>query len=133
MGTLGDYSAALNYPNLALIRLPDIASTDVAKMCKKFGKQRTSLDAVGLLLHWLAYTWAPRGAGNPLLEGQGMPSAAMVEYVINASGYELTPGLASRSSCPEAIWQSARFWHTFYAKAKLGCPTGAWTIEHYIH
>ena len=32
---------------------------------------------------------------------------------------ELTPGLASRSSCPEAIWQAAKWWQEFYEKTTV--------------
>jgi hypothetical protein len=72
------------------------------------------LDAIELIVSWLSFVWGVGKTGNPLLEGIGMPSAAMIETVINAAGFELTPGLASSSSCPEAIWQSAKWWHNYY-------------------
>jgi hypothetical protein len=43
-----------------------------------------------------------------------VPSAVFVETVYGMSGVELTPGLSSSASCPEAIWQSAKWWHNFY-------------------
>jgi hypothetical protein len=33
------------------------------------------------------------------------------------AGIELTPGLSSSASCPEAIWQAAKYWHNFYKEA----------------
>jgi hypothetical protein len=33
------------------------------------------------------------------------------------AGFELTPGLSSASSCPEAIWQSAKWWTYYYESA----------------
>lgn len=33
------------------------------------------------------------------------------------SGFELTPGLSSASSCPEAIRQSAKWWTPFFEDA----------------
>jgi len=45
------------------------------------------------------------------MAAHGMPSAAMLETAYATNGFDLTPGLESRSSCPEAIWQSASWWH----------------------
>jgi hypothetical protein len=30
---------------------------------------------------------------------------------------ELTPGLATASSCPEAIYQAAKWWHRYYEQS----------------
>jgi hypothetical protein len=60
-----------------------------------------------LILRWLAFVWGAAGAGNPLYESMGIPSAAMVEVVFVELGFDLTPGLESRASYPEAIWQAA--------------------------
>jgi hypothetical protein len=35
---------------------------------------------------------------------------------MSIAGLELTPGLSSQSSCPEAIWQAAKWWYQFYAQ-----------------
>ena len=37
-----------------------------------------------------------------------------------SSSFDLTPGLESRSSCPEAIWQAATWWHGFYPRTADG-------------
>jgi hypothetical protein len=55
-------------------------------------------------------------APNPLLKDKGLPSAVYAETVMSIAGLELTPGLSSQSSCQEAIWQSAKWWHQFYAQ-----------------
>jgi hypothetical protein len=44
----------------------------------------------------------------------GIPSAVLIESAYSIIGVELTPGLAGQSSCPEAIWQAAKWWHEFY-------------------
>jgi hypothetical protein len=59
-----------------------------------------------------------------------MPSAAMLETVTGAAGFDLTPGLESRASCPEAIWQSARWWHEYHEENKEGFIAGAFYITH---
>ena len=87
---------------------------------ERFQQQRIVIDAVQLLLAWLGYAWGAGRAGNPLLDGLGMPSAAMLETVTGAAGFDLTPGLESRASCPEAIWQSARWWHEYHEENKEG-------------
>jgi hypothetical protein len=66
--------------------------------------------------------------GNPLTNGKGLPGAVFAETAFGIGGIELTPGLASASSCPEAIWQSAKWWRAFYeetSKTKISSnPTG---------
>ena len=45
-----------------------------------------------------------------MLDGVGIPAAVFAEYVLGAAGYDLVPSLPSRSSSPEGIWLSARWW-----------------------
>ena len=56
----------------------------------------------------------------------------MVETVVGAAGYDLTPGLESGASCPEAIWQAARWWHQYYSEQQSDPIGGSWTAEHRI-
>ena len=48
-----------------------------------------------------------------LADGFGIPGAAVLEAAYAAEQFDLTPGLESRSSCPDAIWQAARFWYLY--------------------
>ncbi len=130
-GRLGAYADRKRYPNLALLTLP-VARAELEDAIARFQHQRSVLDATELVLLWLAFLWGVGRAGNPLLSGNGIPSAAMVEVVLGAVGYEITPGLESRASCPEAIWQAARWWHLFYSEQQQQPPTGAWTTEHFL-
>ena len=130
-GKLRQYARRSEYPNVAVLNVPAKFS-EVTAALEKFKKQRAVLDAVDLVVQWLAYVWGVARSANPLLDGLGIPSSAMLEIVIGACGFDLTPGLESRSSCPEAIWQAARWWHEYYAgQAKTGL-TGAYTIPHQI-
>ena len=90
------------------------------------------------MLPWLSYIWICGKASNPLTDGLGLPSAAFVETVYGIAGIELTPGLASATSCPEAIWQAAKYWHAFYKEAaktdsarnaKQQVPTGQYAVR----
>lgn len=134
-GTLDAYQSAYQYPNVAVLRLP-VALADMKRALGRFKKQRNALDAVELILVWLAYVWGAGRAVNPLLDGNGIPSAAMIELLASAAGLDLTPGLESRASCPEAIWQSARWWHDFYegdgGDGGERCLHGFWHTEHYL-
>ena len=68
--------------------------------------------------------------------------AAMIEAVCNACGYDIAPTTPSRSSTPESIWQSTKWWYhaprTAAAAAEevpegglpADLPTGAFVIEH---
>jgi hypothetical protein len=48
-----------------------------------------------------------------------------------SSSFDLTPGLESRSSCPEAIWQAATWWHGFYPRTADGkAIKGAYSAAH---
>lgn len=102
--TLHKYANGKKWPNIALLHLPvQISAAALEDALDRFRKQRTVLDAVQLLLAWLSYAWGTGDVRNPMQDGLGMPSSAMLEIVLGAQGFDLTPGLESRSSCPEAI------------------------------
>lgn len=104
------------YPNIAIVRFAaDLAA--ILRTAEQVSPQRALLDVPALIIRWLTYTWAIGGEYNPLLEGSGLPSARWLENVYSAAGIELAPGLASGASCPEAIWQAAKWWYEFYADA----------------
>lgn len=117
-GELDYYRDVIKYPNIALVAIPSgdiLTSEKLENMFSLFQKQRTTLDGLELVVRWLAFVWGAGRGGNPLLEGYGIPSSAMLEVVFNALGHDLTPGLESRSSCPEAIWQAIKWWHEYYS------------------
>jgi hypothetical protein len=138
---LNEYDDPHLFPNVAVVRVPVPFST-VKAAIEKFRHQRAVMDALELQLAWFAFVWGVGTTGNPLLSGFGVPSAAFVEYVIAAAGYDLVPGFPSRSSCPEAIWQAARWWYEFPRAAPVSEPSappapltalaGAYDAEHYL-
>lgn len=134
--TLGDYRAPERYPNIALLRVPVpvngwLRGTDEEKsILERFQRQRAVLDVPELIVQWLSFVWGVGGTGNPLLQGHGLPSAAMIEVVLSAAGYDLTPGLESRASCPEAMWQAAKWWHSFYAEQGQETLRGTCHVGH---
>lgn len=101
------------YPNVALIAFAAPTGDALEEAAADVRRQRGLIDLPGLLVAWLGWVWGVDDA-NPLVAGQGVPSAAFVEAVHAIADIELTPGLASASSCPEAIWQSARWWGDYY-------------------
>ena len=129
IGKLDRYSDPDEYPNIAILGVP-VMFKEAQKALQRFQTQRVVLDAVELALRWLAFGWGASRTGNPLLEGQGIPSAAMLEVVFGAAGFDLTPGLESRSSCPEAIWQAAKWWHEYYERDNRPALTGAYCVTH---
>lgn len=137
VGRMRTYTDEKRHPNIAVLRLPVAATQWQAEttegrisVLERYQKQRSVLDATELLLDWLAFLWGVGRAGNPLLEGRGIPSAAMIESILEASGYDLTPSLESRSSCPEAIWQAAKWWHPYYGERNTEPIEGFWTTPH---
>ncbi|MDF0642613.1 MAG: hypothetical protein P0111_01175 [Nitrospira sp.] len=132
-GTIEAYRDRALYPNIALIGIRSTEKLTWEKIdgtFKQFQKQRTALDGIELIVRWLAFVWGAGRAGNPLLEGFGIPSAAMLEVVFSALGYDLTPGLESRSSCPEAIWQAVNWWHDYYGPAGIEAPRCVHRVDH---
>ncbi|MGH8494200.1 MAG: hypothetical protein ACRERR_14005 [Moraxellaceae bacterium] len=129
-GRLGHYrertvsaDANLNsYPNIALLMVP-VAGDKVAEAIAQLQKQRLQQDFPALVLRWLAWAWGTGAQDNPLLEGLGLPSAVMLEAAFAAADYDLTPGLESRSCCPEAIWQAARWWQDYQRARPDGKPS----------
>ena len=83
-----------------------------------------------MIVRWLAFVWGVARTPNPLMDGMGIPSAAMLEIVIGAVDFDLTPGLESRSSCPEAISQAAKYWHEYYLDQKKPALSGFYYSPH---
>jgi hypothetical protein len=110
---LRDYADPKWFPNIAVLRFTD-SVRPVTENVERVQSQRSVIDLPSLVLPWLAHVWGAGAGDNPLVAGQGLPSAAFVETVFGLSGIELTPGLSSSSSCPEAIWSTALWWHNFY-------------------
>jgi hypothetical protein len=132
-GTFGAYDDPARYPNLACFRIPagEKFGASMAAAIESFQMQRSLVDLGAHIVDWLAFLWGVASAGNPLLANKGIPSAVFVEAVFAIAGVELTPGIASQNSCPEAIWQAAKWWHEFYeseATLAQAAPTGAYVI-----
>lgn len=101
------------WPNIAVLQFANGVTADDVDSVRH---DRGMIDIPSLMVRWLAFAWGADVAGNPLLEGQGVPSAAFVGSAYSMARIDLTPGLASASACPEAIWQSAKWWREFYEK-----------------
>lgn len=129
VGHLGAYADARAYPNIALICVPCTWET-VEQHLDRLRKQRSAVDLPELILAWLAFTWGAGKAGNPLLDGRGIPSSTLVESVLGASGVNLSPGSVQGASCPELIWQAAKWWQDFYSGDGSKPLSGAYYTPH---
>jgi hypothetical protein len=122
---LADYDDPDLFPNIAFIQFTrdmDRILEDVERL----KMQRSMIDLPELVIRWLEYVWAVGQSGNPLANGKGLPSAVFAETIFGIGGIELTPGLATASSCPEAIWQAAKWWKAFYDESsKFSVPSQA--------
>lgn len=135
--SIGDFDDPVTWPNIAILRFSEDPSI-VAAYADLISRRRTVVDLPALLVAWLAYAWSVDRAGNPLLSGSGIPSAAFVEAAHSLAGVELTPGLSSSASCPEAIWQAVKWWQEYYVGVvDLGAagaagplvPSGVYTVR----
>jgi hypothetical protein len=113
--TLEHYADPQLWSNIALLSFP-VDGKEVQGGIQRLSRDRGIVDLGELIIPWLAFAWGVGSAGNPLLQDKGLPSAAFAETVMSIAGLELTPGLSSQSSCPEAIWQAAKWWYQFYAQ-----------------
>jgi hypothetical protein len=125
------------YPNLAILQFTDDHAA-IREHVARIGQERNIVDLLAQIVAWLGYCWAVGGSGNPLMHGHGIPSATLVERAHGLAGIDLGPGLPSASSCPEAIWQAARWWYEAYdavetsSKSKKDdafTPRGAYLIR----
>jgi hypothetical protein len=107
------------YPNIAVISF-GVDPKSIAGAIERLKAQRSIIDLPRLMLPWLGYVWGAGQRANPLLEGSGLPSAAFVETVYALADVELTPGLSSDATCPEAIWQTVKWWRGYYEGAGGG-------------
>lgn len=126
---MSDYDNPDLFPNIAVLEF----STDHKEIAEKIETLKMGrmgiMDLPALIIPWIGYIWGVGRQGNPLFEECGLPGAAFVEAVYSLAGTELTPGLSSRSSCPEAIWQGAKWWHDYYQTAAMAPPKGAVMIR----
>ncbi|AKT40392.1 hypothetical protein [Chondromyces crocatus] len=111
---LARYANPERYPNIAAFTFP-VRSSEIRRGIERVRGQRSATDLPDLIVQWLAFVWGAGRTPNPLLDQHGIPCAAFVTAAYGIAGLDLTPGLASTANCPEAIWQSARWWHPFYA------------------
>ena len=126
-------------PNIAVLRVPvdgglwsEVATPEHMPLLEQFAKQRMILDVPGLMLRWLGFVWGVGAEGNPLLSNVGIPSAAAVETLLSAAGFDLSPGLDSRASSPETFWQTASWWHTYYQAQDIPPILGRYHVGHRI-
>ena len=104
------------FPNICVL-LFSASFEPVLEALDEVANGRAVLDVPPLTAAWLAALWGVADLDEPLREGRGMPGAALVELSHAIAGIELTPGLDSTASCPEAIWQSARWWTDYYRES----------------
>ena len=126
---LTDFDDTSRFPNIAVIALP-IAQDKVVDKVASFEQSRATLDALEHVLRWLAYAWGAARTPNPLHDNYGLPSTCMIETVCAAANFDLTPGLESRASCPEAIWAAANYWHEYFEKFNGREPIGRFYTPH---
>ncbi|MBM0104083.1 hypothetical protein JM946_04975 [Steroidobacter sp. S1-65] len=107
------YGSPMFYPNIAILQFTEDHAA-IKEHVARIGQERNIVDLLAQVVAWLGYCWAVGGSGNPLMQGHGIPSATLLERAHGLAGIDLSPGLPSASSCPEAIWQAARWWYKAY-------------------
>ncbi len=122
------------YPNIAVLQFTDDHAA-IRDHVARIGQERNIVDLLAQIVAWLGYCWAVGDRGNPLMQGHGIPSATLLERAHGLADIDLSPGLPSASSCPEAIWQAARWWYEAYDREPSSksdasfTPRGAYLIR----
>lgn len=132
-GSLKEYDDPRRFPNVALLTTSARHDAVLSKeSIHAFRHQRASVDVVGLLHAWLGYAWGVGESLNPLQQDLGLPSAAAADTLLASAGFDLTPGVSSRASCPEAIWQAAKWWQRPAGKDEGSTAQlrGVFCVEH---
>lgn len=128
------YGDSMFYPNIAILQFTDDHAA-IREHVARIGQERNIVDLLAQIVAWLGYCWAVGDRGNPLMQGHGIPSATLLERAHGLASIDLSPGLPSASSCPEAIWQAARWWYKAYdtvessARSAAFTPRGAYLIR----
>lgn len=118
-----------HWRNIAVIAWPK-SQEDVLSKLEQFKKGRLYVDALEHVVRWLAFSWGVARTPNPIHDGIGLPSACMLETLYAATGLDLTPGLESRASSPEAIWATAMYWYEYFTKNNIAPPKGRFIAPH---
>lgn len=128
------YGDSMFYPNIAVLQFTDDHAA-IRHHVARIGQERNIVDLLAQIVAWLGYCWAVGDKGNPLMQGHGIPSATLLERAHGLADIDLSPGLPSASSCPEAIWQAARWWYEAYDRDPSSksepsfTPRGAYLIR----
>jgi hypothetical protein len=127
------YGDPASYPNIAILQFT-AEHAAIKEHVARIGQERNIVDLLAQIVAWLGYCWAVGGSSNPLMQGHGIPSATLLERAHGLAGIDLSPGLPSASSCPEAIWQAARWWYQAYEPIEPSqqvafTPRGAYLIR----
>ncbi len=125
--SMADYDDPEEFPNIAVVQFGK-QDAAIRRNVGRVQTQRSVVDLPTLILRWLGFVWGAGQRSNPLFEGQGLPSSVLVETVYGMARIELTPGLSSSSSCPEAIWQTAKWWRQYYQDTESP-PRGWYAIR----
>ncbi|KPA91731.1 hypothetical protein PF66_01754 [Pseudomonas asplenii] len=126
---LSEFGNTRKWKNIALITFP-VPQETVLSQLLLFEKGRSYIDALEHVLRWLAFAWGVARTPNPIHDGVGLPSACMLETLFASAGLDITPGLESRASSPEAIWATALYWYEHYTTNRLPTPKGRFFTPH---
>lgn len=143
---LGEFVDPVQFPNVGVLQFPARAgatavnSETVAAIVGDLQKARLAEDLVTPLVRWLGFVWGAEDAGNPLLQKVPMPSARLTELIFAAMGIDINPSTAGHFTCPETIWNAARWWSEYYGGGARGGgdgqgaspPRGRFTHEPFI-
>lgn len=125
------FDSPKQWPNVAAIAFP-CSQKSALGYVRKLETSRDSLDALAHVVRWLAFIWGTNGAGNPVHESIGLPSACMAAVACAAAGLDITPGMPATAACPEAIWSAAKYWHKHVIATAGEAKTakGLYVIDH---
>lgn len=104
------YFDAERYPNLGLcgLALGEAAGAALRKAARLPLRDPSRYPLWDRLGTWARYAYSKERVPNPLLEGQGMPSALWCECVLEAADVPLALSATDNNVCPELLWATLK-------------------------
>ncbi|MGE4144701.1 MAG: hypothetical protein AB7N76_28980 [Planctomycetota bacterium] len=108
-----DYNDARSYPNLAYARLGLTEDQEKAlhAVALEPNRDRLRFPLWEWIAQWAGFVRDPATVPNPLRQGNAHPGSAFCEYLFEAAGVLIAPGLTAPNTAPEHLWSAVLYWH----------------------
>lgn len=111
------YASPERDANVALLSI-ELSEAEAALVIDRFytpNADRVRFDLWNSLCAWQRYYWSFGSEPNPFQQSVPMPSSHFIEHCYDAIQLDLTPATSERTSAPEFLWGTVKYWYEAYA------------------